>query len=207
MFGASTSTPFGASSGFSQPAQSQVVGTAQVKFNPVGGQDTITKNGQSTSINTMHQCITAMKEYEGKSLEELRSEDYQANRKFPATPAATTGFGTGGLFSTGGTTSGFGSTSTSTTSGGLFGSSTASTAAKPLFGSSLSATTTTPASTSLFGGGTQQKSFFCAPTTPTTPTIWNPLPDSETFHYIKYSHDDVNIRVLDLSELFIRGFT
>jgi nuclear pore complex protein Nup98-Nup96 len=142
-----------------------VSGTGQVKFAPPSGSDTVTKNGVQTTINTNHQCITAMKEYEGKSLEELRYEDYQANRKFPQNQpsGAGTAFGTtGGLFSTGttaGTTSGgFGSLAPATTTGGLFGSSTA-TQNKPLFGSS------TPTTTGLFGSqNTQntanQSSFF-----------------------------------------------
>ncbi|XP_068436301.1 nuclear pore complex protein Nup98-Nup96 isoform X3 [Clinocottus analis] len=66
-----------------------------VKFNPPTGTDTMVKAGVTTSINTKHQCITAMKEYENKSLEELRLEDYQASRKGPTNPMAAP---TGGLF-------------------------------------------------------------------------------------------------------------
>lgn len=36
---------------------------------PPSGTDTMVKAGVTTSINTKHQCITAMKEYENKSLE------------------------------------------------------------------------------------------------------------------------------------------
>ena len=36
---------------------------------PPTGSDTMVKSGVTTSINTKHQCITAMKEYENKSLE------------------------------------------------------------------------------------------------------------------------------------------
>lgn len=36
---------------------------------PATGSDTMVKGGVTTSINTKHQCITAMKEYENKSLE------------------------------------------------------------------------------------------------------------------------------------------
>lgn len=38
-------------------------------WQPPTGTDTMVKSGVSTSINTKHQCITAMKEYESKSLE------------------------------------------------------------------------------------------------------------------------------------------
>ncbi|XP_062261704.1 nuclear pore complex protein Nup98-Nup96 isoform X7 [Platichthys flesus] len=98
-----TSSLFGGGAGF--PAAQQP-GTT-VKFNPPIGNDTMVKAGVTTSINTKHQCITAMKEYENKSLEELRFEDYTAGRKgqtnqmaaatsslFSATaaaPSATTG--------------------------------------------------------------------------------------------------------------------
>jgi nuclear pore complex protein Nup98-Nup96 len=42
-----------------------------------------TKNNTFQTINTKLQCISAMKEYINKSMEELRMEDYQSNRKFP----------------------------------------------------------------------------------------------------------------------------
>lgn len=55
-----------------------------VKFNPVTGSDTMVKNGVTQNISTRHHCIMAMKEYENKSLEELRLEDYTAGLKGPA---------------------------------------------------------------------------------------------------------------------------
>jgi nuclear pore complex protein Nup98-Nup96 len=54
-----------------------------VTFNAIAGQDTMMKGGVASPISTRHQCITCMKEYENKSLEELRFEDYQLNRKGP----------------------------------------------------------------------------------------------------------------------------
>uniref|UniRef100_A0A3B3V3C7 Nuclear pore complex protein Nup98-Nup96 n=1 Tax=Poecilia latipinna TaxID=48699 RepID=A0A3B3V3C7_9TELE len=114
LFGSTNTTtnPFGASSslfGGSGFAANQQPGTT-VKFNPPTGSDTMVKAGVTTSINTKHQCITAMKEYENKSLEELRLEDYQAGRKGPTNPMAP---GAGGLFG--------GATPTSSASTGLFG--------------------------------------------------------------------------------------
>lgn len=48
------------------------------------------------TVYTFIQSITAMREYENKSFEELRFEDYQVNRKFPIihpTTSTTTSFG------------------------------------------------------------------------------------------------------------------
>ncbi|XP_041983346.1 nuclear pore complex protein Nup98-Nup96 isoform X2 [Aricia agestis] len=116
--------------------QQTAAGTAHVKYSPVVGTDVVMKAGTSQNVNIKHHCITCMKEYEGKSLEELRLEDYTAGRKgaaaggmfggfqqqqeakplFGATPAfgqpATTSapslFGGGSM----GNTSGFGQTNT-----------------------------------------------------------------------------------------------
>ncbi|KAM6984594.1 nuclear pore complex protein Nup98-Nup96 [Aplochiton taeniatus] len=109
-FGGTSASLFGAS-GFTA-AQQQQPGTT-VKFNPPTGSDTMVKGGVTTSINTKHQCITAMKEYENKSLEELRFEDYTAGRKGPSNPMAAA---TGGMF-------GAATATAPSTAGGLFGAS------------------------------------------------------------------------------------
>ncbi|XP_077361067.1 nuclear pore complex protein Nup98-Nup96 [Festucalex cinctus] len=95
LFGATnaTSNPFGGTTslfGGSSFSATQKPGTT-VKYNAPSGNDTMVKAGVTTNINTKHQCITAMKEYETKSLEELRLEDYQAGRKGATNqmPAAT----------------------------------------------------------------------------------------------------------------------
>ncbi|GBP50077.1 Nuclear pore complex protein Nup98-Nup96 [Eumeta japonica] len=72
LFGGTTTGAFG---------QQQQAGTAHVKYNPVVGTEVMIKSGNSQNINTKHHCITCMKEYESKSLEELRLEDYMAGRK------------------------------------------------------------------------------------------------------------------------------
>lgn len=54
-----------------------------VKFVPVTGTDSMQRSGIAHTISTKHHCITLMKEYESKSLEELRWEDYQDGRKGP----------------------------------------------------------------------------------------------------------------------------
>lgn len=103
-----TTTMFGATATPAQP------GTT-VKFEPVSGQgekenkrfvflqdasfvflsfqiDTMrTKNGTFQTISTKLQCISAMKEYLSKSMEELRMEDYQSNRKFAANSSSLFG--------------------------------------------------------------------------------------------------------------------
>lgn len=77
LFQSSSNTLFGGSAAF---GGQQATGTV-IKFNPVSGTDTMMKNGVASSINTKHFSITCMKEYESKSFEELRYEDYMANRK------------------------------------------------------------------------------------------------------------------------------
>ena len=49
--------------------------------NPLISFDLISINGFSQKIKTFHNCITALKEYENKSLEELRWEDYVLNKR------------------------------------------------------------------------------------------------------------------------------
>lgn len=112
---------FGASS-----TTAAAVGTP-IKFTPLTGSDTVVKNGVTQTISTRHHCITCMKEYESKSLEELRLEDYAANRKGPQQAQQTGLFGT----STGGSLFGTGA-NTSTSTGGIF------TDSKSLFGGGMS---------------------------------------------------------------------
>ncbi|KAM6342323.1 nuclear pore complex protein Nup98-Nup96-like isoform 1-T2 [Podargus strigoides] len=135
LFGTSntTSNPFGSTSGslFGPTSFTAASTGTRIKFNPPTGIETGLYSGVYTTFRTWHQCITAMKEYESKSLEELRLEDYQVNRKGPSNPvgagAAAGWFGSSATkrgFSYGqnktafGTNAGFG-----TTSGGAFGTS------------------------------------------------------------------------------------
>lgn len=144
LFGTTStaSNPFGGTSGtlfggttFTATAPN---GTT-VKFNPPTGTDTMVKSGVSTSISTKHQCITAMKEYETKSLEELRLEDYTAGRKGPQTPLVVAG----GLFGT--------STATSSAGASLFGAAPSNTSGGFNFGQNKGSF---GASTGAFGTGT-----------------------------------------------------
>ncbi|KAM6341324.1 nuclear pore complex protein Nup98-Nup96-like [Podargus strigoides] len=114
LFGTTNTTysPFGSTSGLLFGPTGAPTGTT-IKFKPPTGQDTVVISGVSTSIIMKHQCITAMKVYESKSLEELRLEDYQANRKGPSNPVGAGG--AAGLFGS--------SAATSSTAMGLFGSS------------------------------------------------------------------------------------
>lgn len=78
LFQPSTSTNvFGGPTAFGSNTQAGTV----FKFVPVTGTDSMQKSGIAQTISTKHHCITCMKEYEAKSLEELRWEDYQANRR------------------------------------------------------------------------------------------------------------------------------
>ncbi|EPB78013.1 hypothetical protein ANCCEY_02862 [Ancylostoma ceylanicum] len=66
LFGSSTTSTGG---GLFGSTASTVNGTT-IKFEPLISSDTMMKNGSQTTISTKHMCITAMKAYEGKSLEQ-----------------------------------------------------------------------------------------------------------------------------------------
>lgn len=119
-FGGSFGSTAPSAFGQAQPQMTGMTGngTAIAKYQPHSGTDTLVKNGQSNSVNTRQHCITAMKEYENKSLEELRIEDYTANRKGPQAGSVPSG----GLFgSTPQNTSLFGAPVSQPQSTGLFG--------------------------------------------------------------------------------------
>uniref|UniRef100_A0A671FDM1 Nuclear pore complex protein Nup98-Nup96 n=1 Tax=Rhinolophus ferrumequinum TaxID=59479 RepID=A0A671FDM1_RHIFE len=153
-----TSNPFGSTSGslFGPSSFTATPTGTTIKFNPPTGTDTMVKAGVSTNISTKHQCITAMKEYESKSLEELRLEDYQANRKGPQNQV---GAGT--------TSSLFGSSPATSSATGLFSSSTTNSGFaygqnKTGFGTSTTGFGTNPGG--LFGQQNQQTtSLFSKP--------------------------------------------
>ncbi|XP_063884197.1 nuclear pore complex protein Nup98-Nup96-like isoform X2 [Scylla paramamosain] len=175
LFGTTPSTGgglFGTSTGFGATGGAAVSGTT-VKYEPVTGSDTMTRNGVSTNIRTRIEVITAMKEYENKSMEELRVEDYLANRKGPGQAGALGGFGqtqpqatpsSGGLFSTGTGTSLFGTKPPENKS--LFGTTASTTGFGATSGGSLFGTTnvaapfgqpSTTTSTGFSFGQTQQQ--------------------------------------------------
>ncbi|VDN08047.1 unnamed protein product [Thelazia callipaeda] len=129
-------------SGFGTPA---ISGTT-IKFEPPTSTDTMIRNGTNQTISTKHICITAMKQYENKSLEELRCDDYLANRKGPQNSGLVFGQGTQ-------SSSLFGSTP-NTTQSSIFGQN------KPLFGASTGFGTATTTSSSLFGTPATNSSIF-----------------------------------------------
>ncbi|KAH8268625.1 hypothetical protein KR026_010539 [Drosophila bipectinata] len=155
----------GTSSAFAQPQAAGVAGgvnpgTAVAKYQPTIGTDTLMKSGQPNNVNTKQHCITAMKEYELKSLEELRMEDYLSSRKGPQAGSAPGAFGFGSQVATPAqpaATNLFGSTAQPST--GLFGQ--AVTENKSLFGAS--AFGQQPATSSAFGAPAQQNSFLQKP--------------------------------------------
>ncbi|XP_054432172.1 nuclear pore complex protein Nup98-Nup96 isoform X3 [Pteronotus mesoamericanus] len=160
-----TSNPFGSTSGslFGPSSFTAAPTGTTIKFNPLTGTDTMVKAGVSTNISTKHQCITAMKEYESKSLEELRLEDYQANRKGPQNQVGA------------GTTTGlFGSSPATSSATGLFSSSTTNSGFaygqnKTGFGTSTTGFGTNPGG--LFGQQNQQTtSLFSKPFAQATTT-------------------------------------
>ncbi|XP_066223411.1 nuclear pore complex protein Nup98-Nup96 isoform X4 [Saccopteryx leptura] len=153
-----TSNPFGSTSGslFGPSSFTAAPTGTTIKFNPPTGTDTMVKAGVSTNISTKHQCITAMKEYESKSLEELRLEDYQANRKGPQNQVGA-GTATGLFGSSPATSSATGLFSSSTTNSGFAYGQT-----KTAFGTSTTGFGTNPGG--LFGQQNQQTtSLFSKP--------------------------------------------
>lgn len=54
-----------------------------VRFHPEVGTDVMVKNNVSRAVNTRFQCISLMREYSNKSLEEIRFQDYEDQRKGP----------------------------------------------------------------------------------------------------------------------------
>jgi len=210
LFGQTSSTAgtgiFGSGGFGTNSTTAAAVGTP-IKFTPVTGSDTMVKNGVTQTISTRHHCITCMKEYESKSLEELRLEDYIANRKGPQQVPQQTGLfgtstggslfgtgagtstGTGGIFTDnkslfgGGTSIGFGSTSggvfgsTNQQGGGLFGKSGFGTMTTTTGGSGFSFNT--PTTSNPFGVNTQPKPFGTA--APQTSSLFGATSQPSTF--------------------------
>lgn len=159
----------GAASAFGQPQAVTVgaaaggpnPGTSLVKYQPTIGTDTLMKAGQPNNVNTKQHCITAMKEYEIKSLEELRYEDYLSNRKGPQAGTAPGAFGFGSPATAAQPATGglFGSPAQQQPTTGLFGQA-AGTENKSLFGTSAFGQ---PAASSAFGAPAQQNNFMQKP--------------------------------------------
>ncbi|XP_017031633.1 nuclear pore complex protein Nup98-Nup96 [Drosophila kikkawai] len=176
----------GTASAFAQPQATAVAtgvnsGTAVAKYQPTIGTDTLMKSGQPNSVNTKLHCITAMKEYELKSLEELRMEDYLCSRKGPQAGSAPGAFGFSSQVAQPqpqpAATGLFGSTQQQGTS--LFGQTV--TENKSLFGNT--AFGQQPATSSAFGAPAQQNNFLQKPfgAATTTPFAAAPTDASNPF--------------------------
>ncbi|GAA5911218.1 uncharacterized protein JCM6883_001944 [Sporobolomyces salmoneus] len=143
LFGGGAATGgFGAANNFSGPAN----GTASAPYQPTQVLEPPAEEGKPPPASqTPHnfQSITCMPQYKNYSFEELRLQDYQANRKGPS---ATPGFG--GSFGASSTPA-FGAPAAPSTGGGLFGS----TSTTPAFGSTPAAPSTGFGSAPATGGG------------------------------------------------------
>ncbi|CAJ0932375.1 unnamed protein product, partial [Mesorhabditis belari] len=162
LFGGMGTTSGGSLFGSSTAATTN--GTT-VKFQAQTGTDTMLKNNTQQNINTKHMCISAMKEYETKSLEELRMEDYLAGRKGPTAGSATASLfgGVGGATTS--STSMFGASTQPKT--GIFGSPTSNSfGAKPATTNTLFGTQPQQqASSSIFGPKPATGGLFNSTTT------------------------------------------
>ena len=56
-------------------------GTGNPPYNTTPTVESLVQDGRTTKVTHQLTCITAMPQYEGKSQEELRLEDYQRNNK------------------------------------------------------------------------------------------------------------------------------
>ncbi|GAA5943757.1 uncharacterized protein JCM15063_005828 [Sporobolomyces koalae] len=144
LFGGGAATGgFGATNTFG--AGGQVNGTATAPYQATQVLEPPAEEGKPPPASqTAHnfQSITCMPQYKNYSFEELRLQDYQANRKGPT---AAPGFG-GGFGAS--STPAFGAPAAPATGGGLFGSS-----STPAFGSTPSAPTTGFGAAPATGGG------------------------------------------------------
>ncbi|GAA5978703.1 hypothetical protein JCM11641_006148 [Rhodosporidiobolus odoratus] len=155
--GAAAAPAFGAAA----PA-GQGTGTAVAPYQATTVMEPPAEEGKPPPANqTPHQfqSIVCMPQYSKYSFEELRLQDYQANRK---TPSATPGFGTAFGASS---TPAFGAANTGNTGGGLFGN----TSSTPAFGAANPSTPAFGASNNtgggLFGGGATGTGAFGQPAT------------------------------------------
>ena len=58
--------------------------------NPLYSEDTVSRNGVTYTIQTFLNSITGLPQYQHKSYEELRWEDYTNGYKFPRNPPPAT---------------------------------------------------------------------------------------------------------------------
>lgn len=153
------------------------VGTT-IKFVPQTGTDTIMKNGHSsTNISIRLQCITCMREYESKSLEELRLEDYNSNRKGPSN----------NMFPTLSLNTGFSSTNNTFSASTSNQTSLFSTQNKMPFNSMTSTTTTNPFSNTLnknsfFNSNTQMQPSLFDSNASTSQSLTTPFFNNNTLN-------------------------
>lgn len=115
-----------------------------------------------------------MNQYKNWSTEELRAQDYQANRKTAAAGPATGGFGATNAFGAPANTGGFGQPASTSTGFGAFGQNNNNNANKPFgsggFGAFGANNTNTGTTTNAFGQPAASTNAFGQPANATTST-------------------------------------